>query len=108
MDKIYDIERIISRLNLGCGNARDLLALKNSLVWIPKIKNALLLAESTMLKELSSLKTAHDIVELLEMAIADDAPVSIREGNIFKQNFHDELDELRDICKNGRTYIKQL
>jgi DNA mismatch repair protein MutS len=108
LDKIYDIERIISRLNLGCGNARDLLALKNSLVWIPKIKNALLLAESTMLKELSSLETAHDIVELLEMAIAEDAPVSIREGNIFKQNFHDELDELRDICKNGRTYIKQL
>ncbi len=108
LEKIYDIERLISRLNLGCGNARDILALKNSLQWVPKIKNALCFAESSMLKSLSSLETVPYLVELLEDAIAEDAPVSVREGNIIKKSFNAELDELRDICKNGKTYIKQL
>lgn len=108
LDKIYDIERIVSRLNLGCGNARDVLALKNSLAWIPQIKNILQMAESSMLKELSSIETCAEIVKLCEMAVAQDAPVSIREGNMIKTGFSKELDELHDICKNGKTYIKQM
>ncbi len=108
LDKIYDIERIVSRLNLGCGNGRDVLALKNSLAWIPQIKNILQLAESSMLKELSSIEACQEVVKLCETAIAEDAPVSIREGNIIKNGFSKELDELHDICKNGKTYIKQM
>ncbi|MBI5002878.1 DNA mismatch repair protein MutS [Candidatus Woesearchaeota archaeon] len=108
LDKIYDIERIVSRLNLGCGNGRDVLALKNSLAWIPQIKNILQLVESSMLKELSSIETCQDVVKLCETAIAEDAPVSIREGNIIKNGFSKELDELHDICKNGKTYIRQM
>ncbi|MFA6888163.1 MAG: DNA mismatch repair protein MutS [Candidatus Woesearchaeota archaeon] len=108
LDKIYDIERIVSRINLGSGNARDLLALKHSLSWVPKIKNVLFFVESSMLKGLSSVETAGEIVQLLEEAIADDPPVTIREGNIIKQGFNIELDELHDICKNGKTYIKKL
>ena len=87
LDKIYDIERIVSRLNLGCGNGRDVLALKNSLAWIPQIKNILQLAESSMLKELSSIEACQEVVKLCETAIAEDAPVSIREGNIIKNGF---------------------
>lgn len=108
LEKIYDIERIVSRINLGCGNARDMLALKNSLQWVPKIKNALLLAETPMLQELASLETAQELVQLLEAAVAEDAPISVREGNIIKKGFSKELDELHDICKNGKTYIREL
>ncbi len=108
LNKMYDIERIVSRVNLGCSNARDMLALKNSLVWIPKIKNTLLLAETAMLKELSSLETVDELGELLESAIAEDAPISVREGNIIKKGFNQELDELHNICKNGKNYIKQM
>ncbi len=108
LDKIYDIERIVSRLNLGCGNGRDVLALKNSLAWIPQIKNILTLAESSMLKELSSIESCQDIVRVCEDAIAEDAPISVREGNMMKSGFSKELDELHDICKNGKTYIKQM
>ncbi len=108
LDKIYDIERIVSRLNLGCGNARDVLALKNSLAWIPQIKNTLTLAESSMLKELSSIESCQDVVKVCEDAIAEDAPISVREGNMIKKGFSKELDELHDICKNGKTYIKQM
>lgn len=108
LDKIYDIERIISRLNLGCGNARDVLALKNSLAWIPQIKNTLLLAESGMLKELASIESCQDVVKISEMAIAEDAPISVREGNMIRSGFSKELDELHDICKNGKTYIRQM
>src|SRR3989338_7284931 len=108
LNKIYDIERIVSRLNLGCGNGRDVLALKNSLAWIPQIKNILQWAESRMLKELSSIETCQDVVKVCETAIAEDAPISIREGNMIKSGFSKELDELHDICKNGKTYIKQM
>ncbi len=108
LDKIYDIERIVSRLNLGCGNARDVIALKNSLAWIPQIKNTLQMAESSMLKELSSIEACAEIVKLCETAVAEDAPVSVREGNMIKTGFSKELDELHDICKNGKTYIMQM
>ncbi|MBI5073196.1 DNA mismatch repair protein MutS, partial [Candidatus Woesearchaeota archaeon] len=108
LGKIYDIERIVSRVNLGCGNPRDLLALKTSLAWIPRVKNTLLLAESAMLKELSSMQTSQEIVEMLEASIGEDAPISIREGNLIKRGFSQELDELHDICKNGKSYIKQI
>ncbi len=61
-----------------------------------------------MLKELSSMETSQEIVEILESAIAEDAPISIREGNLIKRGFSSELDELHDICKNGKSYIKQI
>ncbi len=108
LERVYDIERIISRINLGCGNGRDMLALKTSLAWVPKIKNILKMCEAPMLKEISSIETAEEIIQILEAAIAEDAPISIREGNIIKKCFSQELDELHDICKNGKTYIKQL
>jgi DNA mismatch repair protein MutS len=108
LERMYDIERIVSRINLGCGNGRDMLALKTSLVWVPKIKNILKMCEAPMLKEISSIETAEEIIQLLEAAIAEDAPISIREGNIIKKGCSAELDELHDICKNGKTYIKQL
>ncbi|MEK6920983.1 MAG: DNA mismatch repair protein MutS, partial [Nanoarchaeota archaeon] len=108
LERMYDIERIVSRINLGCGNGRDMIALKTSLAWVPKIKNILNMCEATMLKEISSVETAEEIIQLLEAAIAEDAPISIREGNVMKKGFSVELDELHDICKNGKTYIKQL
>lgn len=108
LDRIYDIERIVSRINLNCGNGRDLLALKNSLAWLPMIKNALLQAQTEMLQELSSIETAQELLHLLEISIAEDAPLSIKEGGIIKRGYSNELDELHDICKNGKTYIKEL
>jgi len=108
LNKIYDIERLLSRINLGSSNGRDLIALKTSLKWMPNIKSTLLQSETTLLQKLSSIETADDIVTLLKCAINDDPPVSIREGGIIKNGFSNELDELHDICRNGKTYIAQL
>lgn len=108
LEKMYDIERLVARLSLGYGNARDALALKTSLQWIPKIKNALLLAETPMLRELSSLEVPKEIVTMLESAIVEDPPISLREGNMIKRGWSTELDELHDICKDGKSYIKQM
>ena len=108
LERIYDIERLIARLTLGYGNARDLLALKMSLQWMPQIKNALLLAETPMLRELSSFQIPEEIVTMLEKSIVDEPPISIREGNMIKREWSAELDELHTICKDGKTYIKQM
>jgi DNA mismatch repair protein MutS len=108
LPQIYDIERLMSRINLGSGNARDLLALKQSLQHIPSIKQIAQQATATLLQELSSIETATELVELLSRAVTDEPPISIREGNMIKSGFSPELDELHDICKNGKTFMAQL
>ncbi len=108
LTKIYDIERLLTRISLGSGNCRDLLALKLSLLLLPHIKQTLLQAESTLLQELSSLETAEDLATLLDAAIVDEPPISIREGGMIQEGFCVELDELRDLCKNGKRYIAEV
>lgn len=106
--KMYDMERLIARISLGSGNCRDLIALKQSLIPLPIIKQTLLCAESTLLQKLSSLEAAEDLVTLLDAAIVDDPPTSIREGGMIKEGFSVEVDELRDLCKNGKRYLAEL
>ncbi len=108
LSKIKDIERLITRINYGNSNARDLLALRQSLVYIPQIKSLLTNRESDLLKQISSISNLNQITELLEKSIRDDPPLSIREGNMIKSNYNSELDELHDISKNGKLYLKNL
>lgn len=96
--KLYDIERLLSRLSLGTGNARDLIAMKQSLALVPEI------AEMTKcdFADLSSL------VNLIESAISEEAPATVREGKMLKDGYHSELDELRAISGQGKTFIQEL
>lgn len=98
---LYDIERLLSRLSLGSGNARDLLAMKDSLQKIPAIK--------AIAKELGSELFVFDkLVELIEKAIDENAPLSVREGRMMKNGYNSELDELRSLLTEGKTFIKNL
>jgi DNA mismatch repair protein MutS len=108
LTNIYDIERLLSRINLGGGNARDLVALKASLDWIPHIKETIQQSETTLLQELSSIETVKELTHLLQATIVEEPPISIREGNMIKKGFSQELDELHSMCKNGKTFIAQL
>ncbi len=108
LQNIYDIERLVSRINLGSGNARDLLALKNSLVLLPRIKDALQPAGTTLLQKLSSMETAEQLVNILAAAIVNEPPISVREGNMIRNGFNKDLDELHDICKNGKRFIAEI
>ncbi len=98
LGKVYDIERLLSRLSLGTGNARDLVAMKESLKVIPR------------LNELTGAGVAEfpTIVELVGKAINDECPISVRDGGMIRDGFNSELDDLRSISTEGKTFIKDL
>lgn len=98
LERIHDIERLLSRLSIGTGNARDLVALKESLKQIPKLKELIG-------KELNS---HEQLVELIERAICDEPPMTVREGGMIRTGFNSELDQLRSISTEGKTFINEM
>lgn len=109
IDGIYDLERILSRITYGAANARDLTALSYSLEKLPALKNNLsLLTTDYFVKINRKFDTLEDIADLLDKAIVDEPPLSIREGGIIRDGYNKELDELRVIMRSGRQWISEL
>lgn len=108
LSNIKDIERLIGRINYGNANARDLIGLKASLDNIPEIKNILKEFKEELLLINYNESEINEIIELISTAIKEDPSLSIREGNIIKRGFHQELDELHTIRTNSKEYIAQL
>lgn len=108
LEQVQDLERLTSRLVYGTGNARDLIALKRSLMQIPKIQALLLAQESALTEYCHQLDSLTDLTEIIEQAIVDNPPVSVREGGLIKSGFSAELDELRRINKDGKSWIASL
>jgi len=104
---IGDLERFINRINyIGRTNARDLINIKNSLEIIPKIKELLEKAEiPEIFKFVSKIRAFNDIKSLIDVSLKDNPPTTIREGNIIKDGFNNEVDQLRDIIHNGKKYV---
>ena len=98
--EVYDIERLSGKVINGSLNARDLLQLKNSLAVLPKIRDII-----GQLKFNYDIKTHKEIYSLLEDAIAEDPPISVREGYIIKEGYNKELDELRSIRSGGKDFV---
>ncbi|MBI4454011.1 DNA mismatch repair protein MutS [Candidatus Woesearchaeota archaeon] len=117
LSRINDIERLISRVNYGNANARDVLSLKNSLKALPELKKALNNAVNNLngnngnnflVKQAVSLNDLKEITEFIETSIKEDPPQNTNEGGMIKKGYNAELDELHDICINGRRYIKDI
>ncbi len=110
LEHISDLERLISRISVGRTNARDLQQLQLSLAQIPRVKMQLSGFENDLLlKDINSrLKMLVDVQERIEDALAEDPPASTRDGGIFKDGFNSDLDELRDIARNGKKYIAEI
>ena len=107
LKKLYDIERLISKISFGNANPKDLIALKLSLQNVPDIK-LLLNEKKGLLNQLSDFPDISNITNLIENSIKDEPNISVREGNIIKENFNNELDELHKIKKDGTKFIKEL
>lgn len=107
--KIQDLERLASRIATGTANPRDLIAIKNSVTPLSDIKKALTKVHDPYLKELD-LKIADlsDVKYLIEAAIVDNPPVTIREGGIIKDGYNNVIDELRNISIKGKDFIAEL
>ena len=109
LDDIYDIERLCSRLALGQGNARDMNSLGLSLARLPEIKDLLLTAPPGLLRSIGEgLDPLADLYQLINRAIRDDAPVSLREGGLINRGFNEELDELLSLLHDGKQLILSL
>ncbi|PIZ76406.1 DNA mismatch repair protein MutS [Candidatus Peregrinibacteria bacterium CG_4_10_14_0_2_um_filter_38_24] len=106
LNEIFDIERLLSRLSLGTGNARDLVALKESLKILPTIKK---LSDFSNISDLiSDLGDFSVLTDLIDKAIVDAPSLTVREGGIIKDSYNEELDELRNIGTEGKTFIRNL
>ncbi|PIN74322.1 DNA mismatch repair protein MutS [Candidatus Woesearchaeota archaeon CG10_big_fil_rev_8_21_14_0_10_45_16] len=108
LKEVYDLERLISRINYGNASPKDLLALRQSLEKIPLLKQKTINLDSSLLQNISSMADLHEIRGLLGSAIKDDAPFTVREGGIIKPEFDQELASLVSIKENGRQYLQEL
>jgi len=106
LKEVYDLERLVARISYGNANARDLVQLKKSLSVVPSIKNLLKDSGEMDLFVLSDrIKPLPEIVDLIENAIIDNPPLTIKEGGIIKEGYNKDLDELKYISHNGKTFI---
>ena len=109
LKEIYDLERLVAKINFGSSNGRDLLQLKKSLQVVP-----------TLLKDLKSLNNPYinqmkgmnndfvSLSNLLEKALSEDAPITVKEGGIFKLGYNEKLDELISLSQGGKTWVSSL
>ena len=107
--EIHDFERLLTRIEVGTANARDLIALKVSLRCLPGIREKLKGAKSSMLKQAEAkVETFDDLVDLLERAIVEDPGISLREGGIIKTGYNEELDEYRRISHDSKAMLQEI
>ena len=109
LKKVYDIERLAGKIAYGNVNARELISLKNSLSHLPELKQILSMANSEMLKKLyDKLDELKDIYSLIDRAIVEEPPISVKEGGIIKKGFNPEIDEYRNASTEGKNWIIEL
>ena len=109
MRQVKDIERLSARISLGIANARDLVALESSLNLLPEIKSIISPLEHESFKRyLPELDELPEIKNLLERAIEDNPPITLKEGGLIKKGFDSTLDRLREISREGKRWIADL
>lgn len=106
---IYDLERLNGRISLGRANARDLVALNVSVRRLPAVKEKLSGSSSELLADISArLDTLQDVGDLIEKAICEEPPVSLKEGGLIREGYDQELDGLIAITRDGKAWIADL
>ncbi|MCD8299902.1 MAG: DNA mismatch repair protein MutS [Clostridiales bacterium] len=106
---VYDLERLVSRAVYRTANPRDLIAFKTSLNMLPPIKTLMQDFSSELIVRLDKyFDPLTDICELIENSIEDDPPVSVREGGMIKDGFNEEIDRLRSIGRDGKSWIAKM
>lgn len=109
LDEVYDLERLIARISFGNANGRDLLQLKTSLKPLPTLKDALSKLNNAHIDDIANkFSNFDDLVDLIEKAISEDAPITIKEGGIFKPGYSLELDEIIALSHGGKKWVAEL
>ena len=104
-----DLERIMAKVVTYKITPRELIQLKLSLLKIKPIKNLISLSSLKNLNKInSSLSNCDSIINLLEKTLNDDAPVNIKKGNVIKEKYNSELDNLRNLSESGKNYLDEI
>lgn len=109
LKNIYDLERLVAKINFGSASGRDLIQLKKSLQIVPSLLSSLKELGNENILSLKGME--EDFValsSLLENAISEDAPLTVKEGGIFKKGFNSDLDELIELSSNTKGWIAAL
>jgi DNA mismatch repair protein MutS len=106
MQEVFDLERFCGRLSYQRINARDLVALKNALKQINALKELLSGFDSARIRQINDrLPAFSDLMTLIDKALLDEPPISLREGGIFKEGYHEEVDRLKTISREGNNML---
>lgn len=106
LDEIRDIERLMIKINTGYASPRDLVALKTSLEATPEIQKVLSIFSSNMMRKLcEGITPLPQLTNLISTAIVDEPPLKSTEGKIFRDGYHPELDELRALSQDSKTWL---
>jgi DNA mismatch repair protein MutS len=106
---IYDLERLAGKISFGTANARDLVALRKSLGYLPPLKMLLEQAEAPLLKETGRfIDPMEEVQDLLNTAIDDDPPTSLKDGGMIKKGFHSEVDRLSRAGREAKNMMAGL
>lgn len=109
LNEVSDMERLISKIVMGRCNGRDLMQLMRSLDQLPAIKLAIEKQEEPLLRHIySRIRLQLDLKERIANTLVDEPPLGIKEGGIIRDGFNANLDELREIAKNGKNFIAQI
>ncbi|WP_346726557.1 DNA mismatch repair protein MutS [Bianquea renquensis] len=106
---IYDMERLMGKISYGTANARDMLALKNSLAGLTGVKALLRALEVPHFQAMEkTFDDLADVCQLLERGIHEEPPITIREGQIIKEGYDPQVDKLRLASVDGKTWLAKL
>ncbi len=107
---VYDLERLSGRIASKNANGKDLIALKKSINILPELKSDLKSSDDELLNKLGNEidDELFEIYDLIDRAIVEDPPFTVKEGHLIKENFSDELDELRLSIKDGQVWLANL
>lgn len=106
---VRDVERIITKTVYGTASPKDLLAISATAHRFPIIKGLLASAKCKLLKEIyNDIDTLEDISALIDSAISENAPLTVRDGNIIKDGYNEEVDRLRNDMKHGTGFIDEI
>lgn len=106
LSRIYDLERLMTKVIYGSINPRELRALSQTIGEIPDLKKQLDLIPNFLVQNINKrIKDINNVYELLESALVDEPPVNLKDGGVISEGFHSELDELRNIKENGKETL---
>ena len=109
LSPVYDMERLLTKITYGTANPRDLTAFKTSLEMLPPVRYLLEEMQSDMLKEIhEDMDSLEDLCTLLRSAIRDEPPIAMKEGNIIRDGYNEEVDKLRRAKSDGKDWLAKL